>query len=155
MVSNPDFCNMVHLAPLTPAWPADLLGVALILIVKTRATVYNHVHTTCAQYIIMNAHTLALAQCASPRRMCLATKVNNVLPVQIRKCMENVTPSCRLLSLMCRTRPPLRDWRDNAKLACHCTARYKIEWIYMRTKVRGPESLELALEMTKKERKKD
>ena len=45
---------MVHLAPLTPAWPADLLGVALILIVKTRATVYNHVHTTSAQYIIMN-----------------------------------------------------------------------------------------------------
>ena len=48
--------------------------------------------------------------------------------------------------------PPLRDCRDNAKLACHCTARYKIEWIYMRTKVRGIESLELALEMRKKER---
>ena len=50
--------------------------------------------------------------------------------------------------------------RDNAKLACHCTARYKIEWIYMRTKVRGPDSLELALEMRKlytkkKERKKE
>ena len=30
--------------------------------------------------------------------------------------------------------------------------RYKIEWIYMRTKVRGPQSLELALEMRKKER---
>ena len=48
--------------------------------------------------------------------------------------------------------PPLRDCRDNAKLACHCTAHYKIEWIYMRTKVRGPECIELALEMRKKER---
>ena len=55
---------------------------------------------------------------------------------------------------MRRTHPPLCDCRDNAKLACHCTARYKIEWIYMRTKVRGPESLELALEMRKKERRK-
>ena len=53
---------------------------------------------------------------------------------------------------MCRTHTPLRDCRDNAKLASHCTARYKIEWIYMRTKVRGPESLELALEMREKER---
>ena len=42
--------------------------------------------------------------------------------------------------------------RDNAKLACHCTARYKIEWIYMKTMVRGPDNLELALEMRKKER---
>ena len=56
---------------------------------------------------------------------------------------------------MRRTHPPLRDCRDNAKLVCHCTARYKIEWIYMITKVRGPESLELALEMIKKERKID
>ena len=56
------------------------------------------------------------------------------------------------LSLICHTHPPLRDCRDNAKLASHCTARYKIEWIFMRTKVRGPESLELALEMRKKER---
>ena len=47
--------------------------------------------------------------------------------------------------------PLLCDCRDNAKLACHCTARYKIEWIYMRSKVRGPDSLELALEMRKKE----
>ena len=56
---------------------------------------------------------------------------------------------------MCRTHPLLRNCRDNAKLACHCTARYKIEWIYMKTKVRGPDSLELALEMRKKERKKE
>ena len=42
--------------------------------------------------------------------------------------------------------------RDNAKLECHCTARYKIEWIYMRTKVSSPDSLELVLEMKKKER---
>ena len=34
------------------------------------------------------------------------------------------------LSLMRRTHPPLRDYRDNAKLASHCTAHYKIEWIY-------------------------
>ena len=56
-------------------------------------------------------------------------------------------------SLMRRTHPLLRNCRDNAKLAYHCTARYKIEWIYMKTKVRGPDSLELALEMRKKERK--
>ena len=56
------------------------------------------------------------------------------------------------LSLMRRRHPPLRGCRDNAKLASHCTARYKIEWNYMRTKVRGSESLELALEMRKKER---
>ena len=30
----------------------------------------------------------------------MATKVNNILPVQIRKCMENVTPSCRLTRIM-------------------------------------------------------
>ena len=46
----------------------------------------------------------------------------------------------------------LHNCRDNAKLACHCTACYKIEWIYMKTKVSGPDSLELALEMRKKER---
>ena len=52
---------------------------------------------------------------------------------------------------MRRTHPLLRNCRGNAKLACHCTARYKIEWIYMRTKVRGPDSLELDVEMRKKE----
>ena len=55
---------------------------------------------------------------------------------------------------MRRTHPLLRNGRDNAKLACHCTARYKIEWMYnniMRTKVRGPDSLELDVEMRKKE----
>ena len=53
---------------------------------------------------------------------------------------------------MRRTHPLLRNCRDNVKLACHCTARYKIEWIYiMRTKVRGPDSLELDVEMRKKE----
>ena len=51
---------------------------------------------------------------------------------------------------MHRTHPLLRNYRDNAKLACHCTARYKIEWIYIRTKVRGPDSLELDVEMRKK-----
>ena len=43
--------------------------------------------------------------------------------------------------------------RDNAKLMSHGPARYKIEWIYTRTKVSGPDSLELALMMKKKERK--
>ena len=56
---------------------------------------------------------------------------------------------------MRRTHPLLRNCRDNAKLACHCTARYKIEWIYIKTKVSGPDSLEVALEMRKKERKKE
>ena len=53
-------------------------------------------------------------------------------------------------SLMRHTHTLLRNCQDNAKLVCHCTARYKIEWIYMRSKVRGPDSLELALEMRKK-----
>ena len=38
------------------------------------------------------------------------------------------------------------------KLVCHCTAHYIIEWIYMRSKVRVPDILELALEMKTKER---
>ena len=33
--------------------------------------------------------------------------------------------------------------------------RYKIEWIYTRTKVSGPDSLELALIMKMKERRKN
>ena len=42
---------MVHLAPLTSAWPADLLAVALILVVKTHANIiYDLFHTTCVQY---------------------------------------------------------------------------------------------------------
>ena len=45
--------------------------------------------------------------------------------------------------------------RDNAKQTCHGPARYKIEWIYTRTKASGPDSLELALIMKKKERKKE
>ena len=50
-------------------------------------------------------------------------------------------------TLMRRIHPLLRNCRDNAKLACHC----KIECIYMRTKVRGPDSLDLDVEMGKKE----
>ena len=42
--------------------------------------------------------------------------------------------------------------RDNDKLACHCTARYKIEWIYTQSEMRGGGSLELAQETRKKER---
>ena len=37
---------------------------------------------------------------------------------------------------------------------CHGPARYKIEWIYTRTKASGPDSLELALILKKKERTK-
>ena len=51
---------------------------------------------------------------------------------------------------MRRTHPLLRNCQDNAKLACHCTARYKIEWIYVQSKMSGGGSLELALEMRKK-----
>ena len=32
----------------------------------------------------------------------------------------------------------LCNCRDNAKLACHCTVCYRIEWIYIKSKVRGP-----------------
>ena len=54
---------------------------------------------------------------------------------------------------MRRTHPLLHSC--HAKLTCHCTVRYKIEWIYTKTKVRGPESHELALIMNEKERKKE
>ena len=50
------------------------------------------------------------------------------------------------------THPLLRDCRDNAKLACHCTARYKTEWIYTQSKMSSGGSLELAQETRKKER---
>ena len=43
---------------------------------------------------------------------------------------------------------------EKTKLACHCTARYKMEWIYTQTKIRDQGSLELDMEMRKKERKK-
>ena len=58
-------------------------------------------------------------------------------------------------SLKRRTHPPLRNYRDNAKLACHGPARYKMEWIYTQTKMSGPDSLELTLIMKKKERRKN
>ena len=44
------------------------------------------------------------------------------------------------------------NYRDNAKLMSHGPVHYKIEWICKRTKVRGPDSLVLALIMKKKER---
>ena len=52
---------------------------------------------------------------------------------------------------MRRTYPQLRNWQDNVKLACHCTACYQLEWIYIQTKMSSQGSLELALEMRKKE----
>ena len=54
-----------------------------------------------------------------------------------------------------RTHPPLRSCRDNAKLACHGPARYKMEWIYTQTKMSDQGNVELALIMKKKERKKE
>ena len=42
-----------------------------------------------------------------------------------------------------------------AKLACHGPARYKMEWIYTQTKMSDQGSVELALIMKKKERKKE
>ena len=35
------------------------------------------------------------------------------------------------------TYPPLCNYRDNAKIACHGPARYKRNWIYTQTKMRG------------------
>ena len=42
--------------------------------------------------------------------------------------------------------------RDNVSHGPVC---YKIEWIYTKTKMSGPDSIELALIMNKKERKKE
>ena len=53
------------------------------------------------------------------------------------------------------THPPLCNCRDNAILACNGPARYKMEWIYTQTTMKDQGSLELALEMKKKERKND
>ena len=43
--------------------------------------------------------------------------------------------------------------QGNGKLARHCTARYKIEWIYTQTKMSGQGSLELISPDNEKERK--
>ena len=51
---------------------------------------------------------------------------------------------------MRRTHPLLRNCEDNAKLVCHCTARYKIEWIHTQIKIGGGGSLELAQEIERK-----
>ena len=100
-MSNPDFCNMVHFAPLTPAWPADLFGGgANINLKNARNHIQSRSYYVCAiyyhecAYIWRSRNALALSAYVYHG---LATKVNNVLPVQIRKCMENVTPSCRLI----------------------------------------------------------
>ena len=53
------------------------------------------------------------------------------------------------------THPPLRNCRDNAKLGCHGPAHYKMEWIYTQTKMIDQGSVELALIMKRKERKKE
>ena len=59
--------------------------------------------------------------------------------------MANPLTECAVLN------PRLNHCHDTTKLACHRRARYKMEWIYTRTKVSGPGSLELALVMKKKE----
>jgi hypothetical protein len=46
----------------------------------------------------------------------------------------------------------LRNCQEKEKLACHCTARYKMELIYTQAKVSGRGSLELGLSNRKKER---
>jgi hypothetical protein len=45
-----------------------------------------------------------------------------------------------------------RNCQEKEKLACHCTARYKMELIYTQTKVSGQGSLELALIMKNNEK---
>ena len=42
--------------------------------------------------------------------------------------------------------------QDNTKLACHCTAHCKMEWIYTRTKIRGQDRLELDMEIQKEKK---
>ena len=93
---------MVHLAPLTPAWPADLFGGGTNIDLKNaRNRIQSRSYKVCAiyyhecAYIWRSRNALALGAYVYHG---LATKVNNVLPVQIRKCMENVTPSCRLIA---------------------------------------------------------
>ena len=90
---------------------------------------------------------------SAPARAPRARRYHMTSPWQHIPSMRIISQKWRIRhthSIMRRTHPLLRNCRDNAKLACHCTARYKIEWIYMRSKVRGPDSLELALEMRKK-----
>ena len=53
---------------------------------------------------------------------------------------------------MRRIHPLLHNCLDKDKLACHCTARYKMECIYTQSKMSGGGSLELAQETRKKER---
>ena len=99
MVSNPGFCNMVHLAPLTPAWPADLFGGGANINRKNaRNCIQLRSYNVCAIYY----HECALYVWRS--RNAPGNQVNNVLSVQIRKCMENVTPSCRLVDDLISTK---------------------------------------------------
>ena len=46
---------MVHLALLTPAWPADLFGGGGANI--DRKNVLKRIQSPCAQHTLMNAHT--------------------------------------------------------------------------------------------------
>ena len=58
---------MVYLAPLTPTWPADLLVMELLLVIKTCAHIYDLFHTTCAQYTLYYYY-----ECAYVWRSCSA-----------------------------------------------------------------------------------
>ena len=71
MVSNPDFCNMVHLAPLTPAWPADLFGGGANINRKNaRNRIQSRSYNVCAiyyhecAYVWRSRNALALGACA-------------------------------------------------------------------------------------------
>ena len=64
------FCNVVHLAPLTPAWPADLFGGGANINRKNVCKcIQSRSYNVCAIIILSWMRIrLALAQSASPRR---------------------------------------------------------------------------------------
>jgi hypothetical protein len=73
--------------------------------------------------------------------------------VSMRIIWQNGVTDTPTRTMWC-THPQLRSCQDNAKPACHRRARYKMEWIYTRTKVSGHGILELAQENRKKELQK-
>ena len=63
------------------------------------------------------------------------------------KCMEIMSWVNRDVCLSVRgCLPGTLRYHDNAKLACHCTARYNMEWISTQTKMSSQSNLELAQE---------
>ena len=94
-----------YLDPCLARWPFG--GGANISRKNARKHIRSLSHNMCAiyyhectyMYVWRSCNALALGT----RHHDMATKVNNVLPAWIRKCMENVTPSCRLC---CKLRAP-------------------------------------------------